>query len=257
MTAKPDAIGTFACPICTSEAPHNHISEEVEAWRWAELASDADVLSMLDELQWSRAHYRAKAAVREVARRLARAKHGDALHAEGLLGRRGAVVSHCEGRAGCRCLCVECGKSTERAASTLTPREQRLSQEYAEEKVNVVTSEPIFKCSLCDSQEQTAGAVCRSCMVATRALLTVATEALTAARAEVARVEGDRDEAWSLLDALVESLPKCDHCNRPATKAIMRGGGRWCDEHGPFDADYPRAAPLRAIEEARRKRGAT
>lgn len=75
MTAKPDATGTFACPICNSEAPHNHISEEVEAWRWSELASDADVLSMLDELQWSRAHYRAKAAVREVARRLARAKH--------------------------------------------------------------------------------------------------------------------------------------------------------------------------------------
>jgi hypothetical protein len=57
-------------------------------------------------------------------------------------------------------------------------------------------------------------------------------------------------------DALVAALPKCDtHPDRPATKAVKRGGGRWCDDCGPLDADYPRAAPLRAIQVARAKDG--
>lgn len=60
----------------------------------------------------------------------------------------------------------------------------------------------------------------------------------------------------SLAEALVASLPKCDnHPDRPATKAVKRGSGRWCDEcgdpktwRGPYAAhDYPRAAPLRAL----------
>jgi hypothetical protein len=59
----------------------------------------------------------------------------------------------------------------------------------------------------------------------------------------------------SALRALVESLPKCDACDAPATKAFQRGGDRWCDEHGkgsgPYPlperpvTDYPRAEPLR------------
>lgn len=72
-------------------------------------------------------------------------------------------------------------------------------------------------------------------------------------------------------DALVASLPKCDECPRPATKAVRRGEGRWCDEHGdparmngrrPFwptlqePRDYPRAEPLRAIAKARRRAAA-
>jgi hypothetical protein len=67
-----------------------------------------------------------------------------------------------------------------------------------------------------------------------------------------------------LADAqgLVDALPKCDDCLRPATRAYFRGGGRYCDEHGTapgsrFSCDapeypraapeYPRAAPLRAL----------
>lgn len=67
-------------------------------------------------------------------------------------------------------------------------------------------------------------------------------------------IAGERDVAQVRIHALreaaralVDALPKCDHCSAPATKATKRGGGRWCDEHGPHDADYPRAAPLRAL----------
>lgn len=51
------------------------------------------------------------------------------------------------------------------------------------------------------------------------------------------------------LRALVASLPRCDACAAPATRAFGRGGARWCDAHGPaspYLTDYPRAAPLRA-----------
>jgi hypothetical protein len=69
-----------------------------------------------------------------------------------------------------------------------------------------------------------------------------------------------------VLGALVGTLPKCDECTAPATRAFKRGGGRWCDEHGkdmyliypgtPHEStfpskgavvpEYPRAEPLRA-----------
>jgi hypothetical protein len=68
--------------------------------------------------------------------------------------------------------------------------------------------------------------------------------------------------------ALLEALPKCDVCGKPATRAWERGKGRWCDEHAPSApahtetslrlgvpdrsvlmkaTEYPRAAPLRAL----------
>ena len=70
-----------------------------------------------------------------------------------------------------------------------------------------------------------------------------------------------------LLGALVGTLPKCDECSAPATRAFRRGEGRWCDAHAgqaerctsggvsdPNGAylrlarppEYPRAEPLRA-----------
>ena len=63
-------------------------------------------------------------------------------------------------------------------------------------------------------------------------------------------------------DALVASLPKCDHCGRTATKAWERGQKRYCDTCALADQqrvpdefklapDYPRAEPLRAIARAR------
>jgi hypothetical protein len=65
-------------------------------------------------------------------------------------------------------------------------------------------------------------------------------------------------ESRALTDALVDSLPKCDQGHGPATKAYQRGGRRFCDKcwlH-PGDRefpppDYPRAAPLRAIQKDR------
>lgn len=59
--------------------------------------------------------------------------------------------------------------------------------------------------------------------------------------------------------ALVESLPKCDKCSKPATRALRRGEDRRCDDHpalrfeepdGHYYRDapeYPRAVPLRAL----------
>lgn len=51
-------------------------------------------------------------------------------------------------------------------------------------------------------------------------------------------------------ERLVASLPKCDDCSRPATRAFRRGEARYCDEHGAnilgHEApEYPRAQPLR------------
>jgi hypothetical protein len=62
-------------------------------------------------------------------------------------------------------------------------------------------------------------------------------------------------------DALVASLPICDYwygeagrgvCGRPATRALGRGGERFCDEHGEGVPEYPRAEPIRAILAARK-----
>jgi len=48
------------------------------------------------------------------------------------------------------------------------------------------------------------------------------------------------------LNDLVWSLPKCDNCLTPATKAYKRGEGRWCDKHAPEGCpDYPRAQAVR------------
>lgn len=71
-------------------------------------------------------------------------------------------------------------------------------------------------------------------------------------------LEQDRDAVYATLRKLVESLPKCDECSKPATRAFERGAGRWCDDHKSVifgqntrriyseDApDYPRAEALR------------
>ena len=65
------------------------------------------------------------------------------------------------------------------------------------------------------------------------------------------------DELFLALSSIVTSLPTCDRCRAPATKAFSRGSARFCDEHGvrqfpngvgPYvgDApDYPRAKAIR------------
>ena len=62
------------------------------------------------------------------------------------------------------------------------------------------------------------------------------------------------DEAMRVLEELVDSLPKCDACKSPATRAYRRGEGRWCDARCVYlrkagepavAPEYPRAVPLR------------
>lgn len=48
-----------------------------------------------------------------------------------------------------------------------------------------------------------------------------------------------------IVTTLLWSLPKCDQCKRPATRAWKRGEARYCDKHGEGVPDYPRATPLR------------
>lgn len=49
-----------------------------------------------------------------------------------------------------------------------------------------------------------------------------------------------------VLRELINTLPKCDKCTNPATKANGRGGARWCDICAPVNTpDYPRATALR------------
>jgi hypothetical protein len=64
----------------------------------------------------------------------------------------------------------------------------------------------------------------------------------------------ERDELLAVLGRLIDSLPACDVCGAPATRAHGRGGKRWCDRcaEKEFDASenetpppYPRAPPLR------------
>lgn len=49
------------------------------------------------------------------------------------------------------------------------------------------------------------------------------------------------------LEDLVRTLPRCDACEGPATRAFVRGESRYCDAHGePLGApEYPRARALR------------
>jgi hypothetical protein len=82
-------------------------------------------------------------------------------------------------------------------------------------------------------------------------------------RGEAVALRDELAAERALTDALVKSLPQCDnnngtHENRPATKAMGRGGARFCDECGGVRPDrkvavpdYPRAEPLRAIARAR------
>jgi hypothetical protein len=63
---------------------------------------------------------------------------------------------------------------------------------------------------------------------------------LAAAKAETAKLR-------ELATALIDALPKCDECSKPATRAFRRGEGRWCDACGFVAPEYPRAAPLRAL----------
>lgn len=77
----------------------------------------------------------------------------------------------------------------------------------------------------------------------------------------VISLAAERDAAWKLIEDLVASLPKCDrHTDRPATRAWNRGGERYCEECGTAREwetgvpEYPLAAPIRAIEAARKAR---
>ena len=78
--------------------------------------------------------------------------------------------------------------------------------------------------------------------------------------AERARHAAELAETHGALRALVDALPRCTQqedptdlrttCKRPAMRALMRGGARYCDEHGTSPderevPEYPRARPLR------------
>ena len=98
-------------------------------------------------------------------------------------------------------------------------------------------------------------------------------EALEVELEEVKRVDSEMihyqierlNHQIALTDALVEALPKCDKCDQPATRGNGRGAERRCDEHkdlrpaGNFTLadvcpEYPRAAPIRAIQKDRAER---
>jgi hypothetical protein len=58
--------------------------------------------------------------------------------------------------------------------------------------------------------------------------------------------------AVAALRRLIASLPKCDQCQLPATRAWVRGADRYCDDHGNPEQivnggvpEYPRAFALR------------
>ncbi len=68
---------------------------------------------------------------------------------------------------------------------------------------------------------------------------------------EIALVMNQR--AAHVLHKLVESLPRCGECRKPATRAFKRGENRWCDEHAPAGCpDYPRAKALRDAQAVER-----
>lgn len=64
-----------------------------------------------------------------------------------------------------------------------------------------------------------------------------------------ARANADSAKLRAVVDAaatLVATLPKCDRCDAPATRAWTRGTDRFCDACGPDVCEYPRATALRA-----------
>jgi hypothetical protein len=79
-------------------------------------------------------------------------------------------------------------------------------------------------------------------------------------RAEKAERVTDAAEARArglvdLVRELVDALPPCSYCDRPATRAHGRGTARFCDVHGPDVPEYPRAGALREAEAALREAG--
>lgn len=49
---------------------------------------------------------------------------------------------------------------------------------------------------------------------------------------------------------LIQSLPRCDQCTRPATHAYRRGEARYCQTHRPADCPpYPRTEHLERLQE--------
>jgi hypothetical protein len=83
-------------------------------------------------------------------------------------------------------------------------------------------------------------------------------------RDECGRAIGKLVLQIAMTDALVASLPKCDQCEKPATRSPGRGRERRCDDHAHISRvpgesfycrdEYPRAAPLRAIQQDRLNR---
>jgi hypothetical protein len=65
------------------------------------------------------------------------------------------------------------------------------------------------------------------------------------------RMQSERDENTRLrtiaeaATRLVATLPKCGHCDQPATRAYQRSGFRFCDTHGEGVPEYSRASALR------------
>jgi len=58
----------------------------------------------------------------------------------------------------------------------------------------------------------------------------------------------ERDRWAGPVRDLIASLPKCDSCDLPATRANSVNS-RWCDEHGPKSGplEYDRAKPMRVL----------
>jgi hypothetical protein len=68
---------------------------------------------------------------------------------------------------------------------------------------------------------------------------------------EIADRDARHDRLATLVRAFVATLPKCDECDQPATKAWQRGTRRYCDTcASPGTPDYPRAAALRELVKA-------
>lgn len=64
----------------------------------------------------------------------------------------------------------------------------------------------------------------------------------------VEQAERGKAELYDIAVTLLVSLPRCEHCAAPATKAWERGAERYCDEHGEGVPDYPRAPYVRALQ---------
>ena len=64
----------------------------------------------------------------------------------------------------------------------------------------------------------------------------------------LAALSSERDRLRVVAEAagrLVATLPKCDGCNKTATRQERRDGGRYCETHSPCIRELPYAPALR------------